>query len=120
MVNFSSWKNTKWGGAYNEISFFIKSYEELLDRIEVSRKNKPTLVLTYEKLTENGVNYLNQVCDGIIDIPENLTLIKSSYRFGDERGKESTNIDAARMNYDNLTPNEIDNCKKLLIPYTKI
>jgi len=120
LSNFSGWKSSKWGNYYDDVRNFTASYLKLLDIIVASRKHKPTLVIRYEELTKNGVDYLSEVCKNVLEIPKNLTLVKSSPGLGDERAKESTEIESARMTYDNLNQNEIETCKKLLIPYKQI
>ena len=120
LANFSGWKKSNWGNQYSDIRYFAESYMKLLDLVTVSSQRTPTLVIKYEKLTENGVDYLREKCKNLLDVPKNLNLIKNQPGLGDEKAKESTKIESARMNYENLSQNEIEICNKLLTYYKSI
>jgi len=117
LYNYSGWKKVMWSKHYVSVNDFKQCYLSLINLINTIKEKKPTIILSYEELTEKGVGYLKSKLDNHFEIPDTIELKSTNYRLGDQSAHHSTEIKKSRSNLDNLIQAEITVCESLLEIY---
>lgn len=98
---FNGWLRTNWRGYYIDYNNYIKSYLSLYNTL--INLDKKIVLLKYEKICNDGVNYINQKFNSIgVELPFINEIKKTDYIFGDSSANSGGKIKKPNIKNDNI------------------
>jgi len=115
---FNGWLRTNWRGYYINHNNYIKSYLSLFNTLK--NHNKKTVFLQYEKICNEGVDYINNKFKDIgIELPIIEGIKKTNYIFGDPSANSGGKIKKPNMNNNNINKDIQNHIENNLTPVYK-
>ena len=104
-VGFDAWLRSNWRGYYISPQNYVKSYKSLCRDLE--NCNKEIYWVQYEKVCNEGIEYLNKVFNGRLILEEINNIKKTNYIFGDEKANVGGNIKPPKTGTEKVPPHAI-------------